>query len=1417
MTNLQTLASYVPTLVIRHLMDDPSPPTLPIEQRFPAAILFADFSGFTALAEELAERGPEGAEELSSFLNTKFDELISLIIFMGGDIVTFAGDALLAFWPCTTTDPDALAVMTLRAAQCGVSLQQIFGESQAATSLNLAVRVGISAGNVGIVHIGGIYERWLWFVTGKPISEVMLVEQQAQPGQVLLSPQTWNLVKDWCHAHPIDDAPDEPGHQPPAPNAMTTSAMKAMTMCLETITRPAEIDSSFPIKLLPTMEAALRTYIPDVVLTRLAAGQDNWLADLRMITVLFINLPDMNDGMMSLEQMQLAVRTIQTALYRYEGAVNKFSVDEKGATLIAVFGLPPLSHEDDAFRGVQAAMAVQADLHRLGMRCAIGVTTGRTFCGTVGNIQRREYTILGDIVNLAARLMQAASEDLLCDTATMNVTQARILFEACPPLHVKGKTDLVPVYRPRGLVQHMIRPQSALVGRTRERTFIASQLQLLWRRQALGSDHGEASVLLIEGEAGMGKSRLIEELRHHAGVIGIRTLLGIGDAIEKTTPYYIWRRVFAHIFDLEQITEPEQRREHIFNTFASEPNLWEHIPLLNAVFPLELPETETTARLSGQALADTTRTFLLQVLELFIAHSPSLLIMENANWCDTASWSLMLAISQHIPSLLVVIATRPLSDPVPESYQRLLDLPRTRRLSLSPLSLEETQELICQRLGIARVPESITTLIYEKAQGNPFFTEEMTYTLRDSSQIIIADDVCWIDPATSDLSTLTLPDTIHNVIISRIDRLAPAQQLTLKVASVIGYTFPFRTLNDIYPLKEERPHLPEHLAALERLEMLQNDSTEGDRSYHFRHVITQEVVYHLMPLAQRRELHRALAEWYLQTYPERVDEFAPLLARHFAYANDPRAQHYYTLAANVAARIYANTEAIEHLAHALDIAHEHAARDEQLNYLYTRRGHLLELEAEHEQALQNYQDMQQVADKRGDQAMKLAALMAIAHLRSTLNPTFDPQQAHTLLQQALTLARTLGDRIAESNMLHNLMLLIVFTGGDLQEAIMYGEQSLEIARSFNQREHTAATLNDLAIAYRNSGQTARSQAILEEACQIWRQLDSLPMIAENLAQQSLGHFLRGCYDDAVATAQEAIDISESIGNMSSQANSQFMLGHVYMERGEADKATQVMSEAIFLGEQSGHLAAQICTRADLAWVYGSFGEIDHAIVLAELAQTRSEEHTNIFRPLVLAVLARLFLLKGDLVEAQRAIDDSYIAIEQKNETLLAPIYVPLADAELALVNLEHVRAITVTDQLLTYLRSHEIYPFRSEALYLKSQALLAMGHIFAARAALRDAQAVDEAHGARRMLWQILFLLSHIEARLGNLNDAITLRSQARAIVRTIVTHAREADLDESFTRLPHVRVIAAQMFPTPGSTMKHPPVYGAGPESYFD
>ncbi len=905
---LDTLVSYVPALVTRRLTTDPAPITAPLLERSPAVALFADVSGFTPLAERLSQRGPQGIEELSRLLNTYFGQLIDLITAHGGDIVKFAGDALLALWPVADLPGDGFAQPTaaayaavLSAVQCASTAQRAL-QGFDATEARLALRMGVGMGEVLLEHLGGEYGRWHLLVAGDLLPEVTALERQAEPGEVIVSPQAWGLVQAAC----------------------TGEVLPLGGIRLTSVRAPIP---PFPLHRAPlTAETipAVQAYVPGAIRTRLIAGQTGWLAELRRVTVIFAHLPTL-DHRTSVDHAHHIVRALQTAIYRYEGSVDKLSVDEKGVSLLAVLGWPPLAHEDDPARGVQVALTMQNELRKLAVPSAFGVTTGRAFCGSVGNAQRREYTMIGDVVNLAARLMQAAPDTILCDEATNQAAQRVIDFEALPAIMVKGRAEPVAVYRPRGeaLRARLVEAdsQALLVGRTAERMAMVGRLQLL-----LG---GQGGVILVEGEAGLGKSRLVEDLLGQARTLGIEAFVGAGDAlaitqtgdaVETLTPYHAWRPVFSQLLGGEGLRDSNARRQSLKKLGLDAHGL-QLTPLLNAVLPLEIPDNEVTTQMTGQVRADNTRDFLLRVLGAVASQSPKLIVLEDAHWLDSASWALALLVSQQIKALLLVITARPLAEAQPAEYTHLRKAPDTQHLKLEALSAEAILKLVCQRLGVAAVPKPVADLIYAKAEGNPFYSEELAYALRDTGVIRIAEGECRLAEGRGDLSAIHLPDTVQGVITSRIDRLPPPQQLTLKVASVIGHTFAFLTLHSIYPVDVDRDELPGHLQSLDRLELVTLATPEPDLTYGFKHIITRDAAYNLMLFAQRQRLHQAIAEWYETAYQDGLALFYEFLAHHWRMADVPaKALHYLEKAGDQALENYANEEAIRLYEQALELA-----------------------------------------------------------------------------------------------------------------------------------------------------------------------------------------------------------------------------------------------------------------------------------------------------------------------------------------------------------------------------------------------------------------------------------------------------------------------------------------------------------------
>lgn len=924
------LASYVPRLILKRILADPAPIEAPVAERLQAAVLFADISGFTALTERVAERGPLGVEAIADLLNEYFGQLIEIVHAYGGDVVKFAGDAVVAIWPIEASAAVGAAAgqeATRRAVECALRIREKLHRYKIEDS-EMRIKIAVGTGRIQDVHVGGVFNRWEFMIMGRPLIELGVANNLAGAGEILLTPSAWAILKSDSSGTPVEFQ-------------LKDGAWEGLRLDRLKDRPRLQLDPG-PLNLPSQAETSLKAYIPGAIINRLSAGHSGWIAELRKVTVLFINLPDLDEDT-PLETAQSIARLLQRSVYRYEGSLNKISVDDKGITVVAAFGLPPLSHADDPARAVQTALMVREELNALRVRSAIGVTTGRIFCGEIGNSRRREYTIIGNIVNLSARLMTMAGAPtgpvenvdvpILCDRPTYEAARDMIEFEALPARPVRGRTDLVEIFHPLAQHKSFIRPVTELIGRQEEKSLLATALQELQRGKP-------QQTMVIRGEAGIGKSRLTEDLIRQAESLQVNFLMGAGDSIDKSTPYHAWKPVFGRVFGIEEILEQPQLleehrqiiREKVTDKLEQvDPDLARYAPLVSVVLPTDIPENEFTSAMTGETRGGNIRELLVRLLNHESRRSALLIVMEDLHWFDSSSWTLLLDALHKVRPVLMVLNMRPMPEPILPEYAQIISGANTHVLRLEAMPLDDVEALVCQRLGVISIPPEIGKLIREKSEGHPFFAEELAYALRDAGIIQIRERECRLSSRLANIDQISLPDSLQAAITSRIDGLSPSQQLTLKVASVIGRIFAFRLLREIYPVETDKPALPSHMDTLTRLSLTLIESEEPDLEYIFKHAVTQEVAYNLMLFSQRRQLHRTLAEWLEQNYQQDIGAYYTLLAYHWGHAAGlqeaggdkqvlSKALEYLEKAGDQALNNFANTEAIHFFRDALEFS-----------------------------------------------------------------------------------------------------------------------------------------------------------------------------------------------------------------------------------------------------------------------------------------------------------------------------------------------------------------------------------------------------------------------------------------------------------------------------------------------------------------
>jgi len=416
----------------------------------------------------------------------------------------------------------------------------------------------------------------------------------------------------------------------------------------------------------------------------------------------------------------------------------------------------------------------------------IGVTTGRVYCGSVGSDRRQEYAMVGDIVNLSARLMVAAHKmklAILCDEPTYKASRSKVPFQRLEPIMVKGKAKAIDIFQPqrRRFVQHY--DELFVIGRFAEKS-------LLHERVCRLSAEGANSMVLIEGVEGMGKSALVAYTIEFAKRQGVRVLSGMADTTMERSQFYPWGTILLDLLDLPSDITP-MAVERLFDRLRMDlsPDWFGLVPLLNDILPeLKIKDNSITEKMPQKKRATTTINFLKYLIQL-IACGPVLIVLEDIHAIDATSLMTALEIRRGVRPLMLLFTMRPLVPPIPAKHAELLELKDLSRIRLSGLSGSSCCLLTCTTLGVCQLPDLLRNFVLSlvpNLQGNPYFVEQLALGLRDSGLVVVdkAERTCQLNDALGSLSQNDLPETIHSIISSRIDRLGASTQMVLKVGTL---------------------------------------------------------------------------------------------------------------------------------------------------------------------------------------------------------------------------------------------------------------------------------------------------------------------------------------------------------------------------------------------------------------------------------------------------------------------------------------------------------------------------------------------------------------------------------------------------------------------------------------------------------
>ncbi len=1212
--HLKALLETVQTYCSEPILHEAEPEHQAMGHWLDATLLFADISGFTAMSERLNTRGRAGAEEITWIVNRYFTTMVEILHQNGGSLLKFGGDALLGMF--IGSDRDTARYAARAALNMQREMIHFADISTSGERFRLDMKVGLHTGQVFAAHVGGWAQMEYW-VTGRDVNLTAQAEEAAKQRQVVATQSTRQHLTAWGHLDPLPDNVSVPLPLYVLPITSEYTDLPPRTMVRE-FTPP------FGWPALVAELEKLSPYLPTGLLPRLVHQpfRRQVEGEHRLVAVLFVNvdgfsdlaavLPPEQSGLLT-QTMQDYFATVYAVVMRHGGTINKTDLYSTGDKLLAVFGAP-VAHEDDVDQAAHAAVALQGALvqinQRLAERCPtvnvrlrqrLGLSTGCVFSGNVGAAVRQEYTIMGDEVNLAARLMSEASWGEIWVSSHMYLWLSPYGdFEKLGEIRLKGKAEPVSTYRLKQMGM-TYRPKPPFINR------IEAQKQL--RKDLAQLLQGQGCIAELVGEPGIGKSRLWEQV--HSTPEAEMVLWLVGHCHEQQPAFHLWAELLRGYLGLAQNATDEQAIElevlirKVEVLFGAE-EVNERCPFLAIVLGLPLADgwKEQVSNV-GDYLS---KRIAQEMQGLFIRLAkdrPLVLICEGLQWIDADSAEVLLEVMDLVGFEMPIMLGLTVSSLGKPDYERVIGRAkqfqtRFQSISLEPLAPADRTQLAQTVLGQAATPERLAHIV-EHSGGNPFFIREMA-----QAAITFPNE--------------PVPDTVQKLIESRVDALQEDARDTLRAASVVGMQFTSSEL--AYMLDRSDLFLRRQLSELRSKFLI-----EDKRGYYEIHPLVQEVVYLRQGFDTLRAFHLRLGDYWVdhQKLAKAADHYfvgelwPAALAQGESAANECFANcafqgaiRLYTRATQAAARLGQNdTQA--RLYYQLGLAHFQIAQYEPAAHALSRAYHYLGLSG-------------------GD-------AMAQAEIYRALGHTYDRWgkyvEALEVLNSGLRLVGAAPTSLRAQLLLVRCSVLI--NTGALHDAERDGQEALQIAQTLVSLKDEASACNNLGSVYGTLQQFERALEYHERALAIRRQIGTQCDVGQSLNNVATALSPLERFAEAEDHYREALDIHVHIGDRYNEAITHHSLAWLYRDQKQKDKAEEEYKRALEISERVGHRRGIAFAHNDLGTLCLEQNRLDEAVQhLEKSAQIYEEMGAGTYLPDNYRELADAYRKSGRLDDAAKA-------------------------------------------------------------------------------------------------------------------------------------------------------------------------------------
>lgn len=1173
--------------------------------RLQAASLFVDLSGFTTLTESLMQYRRDGAEVLTEALGSIFGPLVSEVTSRGGIIPLFAGDAFVALFPHDTqTNPDA----PLQALVAADTIQQFFAASQNQRLFStkygdfaVGARVGLAYGQVqwGIPGVNG---RHLFYFRGPVVNAAVSAQRQAGVGEVIVE----NSLLPYVHQYV----------------ELESVGSEHFRLCGQSLQLPVlERDP------LHFTHEDLSPFAPDSIIDMPVA------ADFRNVCPLFISFQEPQEK----EILHAFISDALRLSYVFGGKLSQVDFGDSGALLVFWFGAP-VSYENNVARAAEFLLAFQQKNWSVPWRA--GLSYGMVWAGIRGGQERCEYGVVGDAVNLACRLaLKANWSQILVNYAAYECIQRKFQLISLGRQQLKGKRQEVSVYRLIGKQEYAQEQffTGTMVGRQQTLDQLQEHIQPIFEGLFGG-------VLVIYGDAGMGKSRLAYELR--------QKLTGIFRLPSAQNQPISWFFCPADEI-LRQSLNPFKRFLRQYFNLATNGTFQEHRSRLEHVLDGLIDHLQSTGKARSRAMAeklDHSRSFLAALVDLYWDDSPYqrlepqyrlenamqafctllqaeslrnsvVLHLEDLHWLDTDS-------QQMIRMLVQTCAAYPIAILCTSRYQddgRRMDLgledgAQEQIIELETLSPQAVQACAEQILG-DDISHELIPFLMEKTGGNPFFVEQLVLDLQERELLEQGGSGRWqLYPD----GVSNVPTTINAVLISRLDRLIAEVRWVVQAAAVLGREFHVQVLSLM--LKGES----QIEAKVKQAEDQRIWQAVDAVHYLFRHALMRDAAYEMQLRSQLRTLHQLAAEAFEKVYAHDLSSYYPDLVYHYKHAEQTdRERHYAWLAGQQAAEKYIHHEAISYLTRALDLtppddAVTHFKTLMTREQVYGLQGQrtlqeqdLLALEelvgrhgnlkwqaevairrAAYAEAVSDYAAAKAAAERAISFAFKINELrieaLANMWMGSACWHQAEFEAAQTYLERAVTLTKGMHLTLEHANSLResgNVYYMI----GDFTRAISYYQQSREICQESGHRYSEAMALSNLGLISTTLGQYNRAKNYLELSLLAYEEVGERRHRASS--QDNLSYLLHqvGDHRTALFHAQQSLQDAIQIREPEFEGYALMSVGRALEGLQRFPEAAQAYQRSQIIRQELGQENLMLDSLAGLARTRLAQGDVDGAL------------------------------------------------------------------------------------------------------------------------------------------------------------------------------------------------------------------------------